>query len=984
MRSNKFRLKGMFTACMFFLVTGFMFSQKLEYKWEKTTSNGYSYEYVTHDPMKTRFFTLDNGLQVVLSENHRTPRIAVNIAVRTGSNTDPREHTGLAHYLEHILFKGTDKFGSLDWDREKPLLDKIEALYETYNSTQDTLLRKEIYQEIDKVSNEAAKYAIAGEYDKLMTEIGSEGTNAHTWMEETVYKENIPSNAIDKFLKIQAERFRKPVVRLFHTELEAVYEEKNRSLDNDGRKMNEVMNDALFPTHNYGQQTTIGTIEHLKNPSITAIKQYYDTYYVPNNMAIIMVGDFDADQMIKKVDEHFSYMRPKPVEAYDPAPEKPMDSPLVREVYGPSPEHIRLVWRSPAAYTKDAQVLNLITSILNNGKAGLFDININQKQKVQGAYSGLMQYKDYGVFMVGGGPKQGQNLEQVKTILLEELEKLKKGNFDLDLLKAIVANYKLDEQEALKSNDSRLNALLNVYIKSNNTAWDKDVAYLSSMARLTKEDIVRVANTYLSENYLTLYKRQGEDKNMVKVDKPPITPIETNAGKESPYVQAIKQMEVAPIAPKWIDFQKDLDIDRVGPTDLFYIQNMENDLFTMEYRFGMGSYNSKYLSIALNYLNYLATDSYTAEEINKKLYALASNYRTNVSSEMTRITITGLQENFREVVGLIEHIIRNCKPDEEALAKLKERIMKGRSDSKLEKRAILYGLTNYATYGAKNPFNDVLSNEEILAMTPGQLTDILHGLFDFEHDVIYYGPKTKEELKSTLNSIHSFPDAFKPYPEQTTYTYKSQDRNRVLFAHYDMVQSEIQWIRNTEKYDPEKEPMINLFNAYFGGGMGSVVFQTIRESKALAYATYAQYAIPSKEEQMFRMLAYVGSQSDKMLQAVDAMDELLDELPLNREEIRAKKAAIKQTIATQRIVEIEPIYHYLEAKEKGVEYDMRKKVHDSMDDITLHDIQLFHKEKLADKPYTYCIIGSEERISEGDLNTIGEVEKLTLEEIFGY
>lgn len=984
MKSNSFRLKGMLTACIVFLVSGWALSQKVEYEWEKATSNGYSYEYVTHDPMKTRFYTLDNGLKVVLSENHRTPRIAVNIAVRTGSNSDPKEHTGLAHYLEHILFKGTDKFGSLDWEKERPLLNKIEALYEKHNATQDTAMRKKIYQQIDSMSQIASQYAIAGEYDKLMTDIGSEGTNAHTWMEETVYKENIPSNAIDKFLAVQAERFRNPVVRLFHTELEAVYEEKNRSLDNDGRKMNEVMNDALFPTHNYGQQTTIGTIEHLKSPSITAIKKYYETYYVPNNMAVIMVGDFDADEMIKKVDEHFSYMRPKPFEAYDPAPEKPMESPLEKEVYGPSPEQIRLAWRSPAAYTKDAEALNLITAILNNGKAGLFDININQKQRVQGAYSWLLQYKDHGVFMVGGGPKQGQTLEEVKTILMAELEKLKKGDFDQDLLNAIVANYKLQEQEALKSNNSRLNALLNVFIKSNNSAWANDVASLDTMSELTKEDIVKVANAYLSENYLTLYKRQGEDENVVKVVKPPITPIETNAGKESQYVQSIKQMEVAPIRPKWINFEKDLDIDKVGPADLFYIQNTENDLFTMEYRFEMGSYHNKYLPLALSYLNYLSTDTYTSEEINTKLYALASNYRASASSELTRVTFTGLQENFAEVVSLFEHVIQNCKPDEEALTKLKERILKGRSDSKLEKRNILQGLTNYATYGPNNPFNDVLSNEEILTMTSQQLIGILQGLLDFEHNVIYYGPMPKRELKSSLTSLHSFPGSFEPYPEKTTYTYTTQDKNRVLFADYDMVQSEIQWIRNVENYDAEKEPVIKLFNAYFGGGMGSVVFQTIRESKALAYATYAHYAIPSKNERMFRMMAYVGSQSDKMLQAVDAMDDLLDELPLNKKEFIANKAAIKQSIATQRVVEIEPIYHYFEAKEKGLDYDMRKKVYEAIDDITLNEVRQFHKEKLADKPYTYCIIGSQERISEDDLKKIGEVEKLTLEEIFGY
>ena len=286
------------------------------FEWKQSDANGYTYKYVTGDPMGTRFYTLKNGLSVILSKNTKEPRIAFRLAVRAGSNHDPKDHTGLAHYLEHLLFKGTDKYGSLDWAKEKPLLDKIENLYEQYNSTKDEAKRTEIYKEIDRVSGEAARFAIAGEYDKLMKSIGSQRTNAHTFVEETVYEEDIPSNAIDKFLTIQAERFRNPIMRIFHTELEAVYEEKNRGLDNDGSKMQEAMFTTLFPTHNYGLQSTIGTIEHLKNPSIKAIKAFYDTYYVPNNMAIIMAGDFDPDVLIKKIDRHFSYMKSIPVAEY--------------------------------------------------------------------------------------------------------------------------------------------------------------------------------------------------------------------------------------------------------------------------------------------------------------------------------------------------------------------------------------------------------------------------------------------------------------------------------------------------------------------------------------------------------------------------------------------------------------------------------------------------------------------------------------------
>src|SRR5580658_9472039 len=180
---------------------------KDKYVWRTDSSAGYTYRYVTNDPLQARVYTLANGLTVLLSANHKEPRVAVRIAVRAGSNTDPRDHTGLAHYLEHLLFKGTDRYGTLDWAKEKPYLDKIDALYEEYNSTKDPVVRRRIYHRIDSISGVASHYAIANEYDKLMADIGSQGSNAHTWVEETVYEEDIPAGAMDKFLAVQAERF---------------------------------------------------------------------------------------------------------------------------------------------------------------------------------------------------------------------------------------------------------------------------------------------------------------------------------------------------------------------------------------------------------------------------------------------------------------------------------------------------------------------------------------------------------------------------------------------------------------------------------------------------------------------------------------------------------------------------------------------------------------------------------------------------------
>ena len=426
-----------------------------DYQWKEAQSGGYTYRYVTNDPTNARFYTLKNGLTVILSPTNKEPRVQCYVAVRAGSKTDPATNTGLAHYLEHLLFKGTDKYGSLDWAKEKVELDKIDALYEKYNKTKDPAQRKEIYKEIDRVSGIASKYAIANEYDKMMSAMGAQGTNAFTSFEQTVYTDDVPANALDKYIAVQAERFRNPVLRIFHTELEAVYEEKNRSLDNDGRLVLETLLANLFKKHNYGQQTTIGTVEHLKNPSLIEIRKYFNTYYVPNNMAVILSGDFNPDHAIAKIDKAFSYMKEKSVPEYTFAPEDAITSSVIKEVVGPDAESVTIAFRLPSNQDKDAALANLVGSILTNGKAGLIDLNLVKKQKLlkASAYSYLLV--DHGLLYISASPSQGQSLEDVKKLVLNEIENLKKGNFDDDLIPSIVNNIKKHKIQQTESYGDR-------------------------------------------------------------------------------------------------------------------------------------------------------------------------------------------------------------------------------------------------------------------------------------------------------------------------------------------------------------------------------------------------------------------------------------------------------------------------------------------------------------------------------------------------
>ncbi|MFN8242633.1 MAG: insulinase family protein [Ferruginibacter sp.] len=970
------------------LLTGLLFlsvaamAQTGSYEWKTATSGGYTYKYVTNDPAKARFYTLKNGLTVILSPTSKDPRIQCYVATKAGSKTDPADHTGLAHYLEHMLFKGTDKYGSLDWAKEKPELDKIDALYEEYNHTTDPAQRAAIYHRIDSVSGVASKYAIANEYDKMMSSMGAQGTNAFTSFEQTVYTDDVPSNAIDKYLAVQGERFRNPVLRIFHTELEAVYEEKNRGLDNDGRKVFEKLFAELFKNHNYGKQTTIGTIEHLKNPSLTEIRKYFNTYYVPNNMGVIMSGDFNPDEMIKKVDATFSYMQNKAVPKYSFEPEQPITAPILTEVVGPDAENVTIGFRLPGNKSKDVLLADLVGQILTNGKAGLMDLNLVKKQKLLSASASAFTLIDYGVLFMQGRPTLGQSLDEVKALMLGEIDNLKKGNFDDNLITSIINNQKKNKILATESYGSRANDLMDAF--TNELDWKEQVAYTDMLSRLTKKDIVDFANKYFGDNYVCILKRKGEDKNVVKVDKPPITPVETNRDAQSEFVKKVNNMPATLVKPVWIDYNKDLQKSTIGPAQVLYVQNKDNSIFRLRYRFDVGTWNNKKLSLAAQYLQFLGTDKMSTEEITKAFYKIACSFTVTANTEYTMVTIEGLQDNFSTAVKLFEDLLKNCKGDENALKSLKARLTKSRTDAKANKGAIMNGLVSYARFGNKNPFNYVLSDEELKNITADELVGILHDLNNYSHKILYYGPQPLEQFTAGLKANHSIPASFKVAGEKAKFTPVEQTNNQILFADYNMVQSEIRWVRNGAIYNADKEPVVDIFNNYFGGGMGALVFQTIRESKALAYSTFAFFAKPDKKEDPFYTLAYVGCQADKFNESIVAMNELLNDLPNVEENIKFARAGIKKDIETERITQDGIIFNYLTAQQKGLNEDIRKKIYAAVDKIGYNELKAFHSQYIANKPYTYCIVASEKKLSADDMKKYGEFKKLSLEEIFGY
>lgn len=955
-----------------------------------TACSDYKYEKVAGDPLKTRIYTLDNGLKVYMTVNKETPRIQTYIAVKVGAKNDPAETTGLAHYFEHLMFKGSQKFGTSDYAAEAPLLDQIEALFEVYRSTEDPAERKKIYAQIDQISQEASKYAIPNEYDKLMSAIGASGTNAWTSFDETVYTEDIPSNQVENWAKIQSDRFANNVIRGFHTELETVYEEYNMSLTRDGNKAYYGILELLHPNHPSGQHSVLGTQEHLKNPSITNIKNFYKTYYVPNNMAICMSGDFDPDQTIAIIDKYFGSLQPNPELPKFSFPEaEPITSPKVKDVYGNDAAFLYMGWRTGGGMScEEAHIQELVSSILNNDKCGLIDVNLAQQQKVLYGFSSSQLDADLGSLILGGAPKQGQTLEEVRDLLLAEVVKLRNGEFDEALISSTISNLKLNKMHQLDSNNGRAYQYVSNFI--NGLEWAEQVKELDKMSRITKEDVVAWANKYLGDNnYVIVYKREGEDKNQKKIDKPAITPIATNRDAKSDFLTEIQTAEVAPIEPVFVDFKRDMAIGKMKSHDIevLYKQNTANDIFTLLYVYELGSTDNPKLNPAIQYFELLGTDSKSLEQIQSEFYALACDFNISINRNRTYVSITGLGDNMAQAIALAEEYMSNVEGNDEVLAELKKDILKSRADSKLNQNANHSALRTYAMYGPEMVKAMTLTNQQLEALTSEELIAEVKSLQGLKHRVMYYGPLSQRELTAQLEKSHNVAETLvDPEQSKVIHYIKPTPENRVLLAHYDAKQIYYtQYSKRAEdKFSTDNDAMIMLYNTYFGGGMNAIVFQEMREARGLAYSSWANLAEYFYAEDGYAYTAFIATQNDKMQQAMEAFAEIINEMPESQNAFDIAKQSILSSLATERVIKEDVLWHYLAAKNKGVDYDRNAAIYEQVKNMTLEDVVAFQQKWIKDRNYTYCILGDKSDLDLKYLRKIGDVEFVSQEEIFGY
>lgn len=936
---------------------------------------------VPGDPMGVVVRRLPNGLTVMLSPNHEEPRIETWITTRAGSAKDPADATGMAHYLEHMNFKGTSALGTTDWAKEKPHLDRITELYDRLFSTTGADERAAIYREIDAENQAASQVEVPNELDTLYDTLGFRGLNAFTNDDQTSYTVNIPSNRLETWATVEAARFRDPVYRLFQSEIEAVYEEKNRGMDDKNRNTYETLRRALYPEHPYGTQPTLGTVEHLKNPSLTKMYGFFHRWYVPGNMVVALAGDFDPAEALAVLERTLGAWEPKEFPA---DPSHPIPAPKGRkfvEMVHEAEETVWLAWLTVPETHPDRDALLLADMMLDNNRTGLINVNLGQKQATLSANASHSFQNESGYEMLTGVPKQGQTLEEVEALLLEQVRLLKEGAFTEDDMAAVVTDFEIGQKRELESNRARVAAMTDAYLVQR--PWEWRVRQLDRLRSLKKADVVRAANAWFGSDFVCVYRRNGKPE-LPKIPKPPFTPVKIAADRHSPWFQEIAAMPAAPLEPRFLEKGRDWQETSLPTGTLLAAKNPMNDLFQITFTVDVGTDTDPRLSMALALLEFGGAGEMDDVAFKRRLYALGTSIGAGAGRQESTISIEGLDAHLEESLDLLRrHFAEPTGAGQDDLDALVARTIESRAKQKIQQPVVAQALNRYALRGADSDSLVAPRNETLQSWKAGDLLGAARSVWDWRRTALYVGTRPADEVAKLLSLPPLAGGETKEPPARKPIAYVVPEKPRVLLVPKQGAQAQVAIFFPDGVYDREKVPLHRFYDEYMGGSMGGVVFQEIRESRSLAYAVGSSYRDGGWKGDPNVFLGSLGTQADKTLEATEVFLRIIKEFPASETRRAGVARSLDESYRTGRTPFRAIPGTVLAWRRLGLESDPRPWNWERVKALTLEDLVAFAG-RWKSMPYTVAIVGDTARFDRARLESFGEVVEMKPDDLFAW
>jgi len=927
-------------------------------------------------------YKLENGLTVYLNQDLNASEVFGMTITKAGSKNDAADATGMAHYQEHMLFKGTTQLGTTDWEKEKVHIDKIFELYDKLGKTTDEEERKAIQKQINEESIKANEYAIPNEFSNVLNSMGSKNINAGTGPDETVFYNSFPPNQLEKWLELYAHRLKEPVFRGFQSELEVVYEEKNMYSDQFMSNLLEEFQKNFFKNHPYGQQTTIGTIDDLKNPSLTKMYEFFKTYYVANNMALILSGNFDPEIAKPMIEKTFGQLEAREVPEPKVWKEEAFEGREFAEAKL-SPIKLGLLgFRTVTEGHPDKVALDIANNILSNyNQSGLFDdLSIDNKLMYAGVIP--LPYKDHGATIIFFVPKIiGQKLESAEELIFEQLDKLKKGEFEDWKVEASKEDLYVDFQFSIEDPEGKAYLISDAFTRG--VKVEEVFSYPEKIKSITKEDVIRVANKYYGKDFLAFYSKMGFSKPE-KIDKPEYKAVVSNTDAKSEFKKYLENLPFTKTEPKYVDLKKDIiSEDLQENVHFYYVENPVNDIFSFEIKFGAGKREIPLLDYAGDIMNYAGTETKTTKELKQEFSKIGCSYSVYSNDDYTSISIEGVEESFPKALVLINELINKPVLDESKLSNIIENTQADRKMEKSEADGVADALFEFVKYDQKSDYIDRLTMKEIKALTTDQLVSAFVSTTTFETEIHYTGKKSASDVAVTIRKNLDFNKKYKGSKSPQDRELKEYTENTIYLVNKKKaLQSKIYFYANQDNYKPEQQAYIDAFKMYFGGGFSGIVLQEIREYRSLAYSAGATIRTPKNINGQSYFMGYIGTQADKTLTALETFNDLVREMPEKTDRL----PMIKDYLMQSSIID-KPNFRNLSTqaiswKNKGFNDDPAKIKAKTYENLTFNDIVEFNKKNLKNKPMVIAIVGDKKRMDLDELKKYGKIIEIKEKKLF--
>ena len=928
---------------------------------------------------------LKNGLTVWLNEDHSQPKVFGAVVVKAGAKDCP--DTGIAHYFEHMMFKGTDKIGTVDYDAEKTLLDSIALKYDELAATEDEAARSQIQKEINELSIRSSDYVIPNEFNRLISKYGGSGLNAATSYDATIYFNTFSPQYMSQWAEINSERLLNPVFRLFQSELETVYEEKNMYGDFIGGPVKDRLLARYFAPHPYAYPI-IGSTKNLKNPRLTEMRKFFEEYYVASNMGLILSGDFDTEAVLPVLEKTFSRIRPGEAPKHDIVALPPFKGKEKMKIKFPVPlvKAMGMGFRGVPANHEDQVALAVAVNMLNNANGTGFLDKLMVDRKIMASMAMNESMNEAGILAVAVIPKlMFQTYGGAEKLVWKEINRVKEGDFSDEIFNSLKQEQRRQYASNLENIDSRARIMMSLY--SQGKSWEDYLQEVSGIDALTKEDVVRVARKYFSENYLCVTKTTGKypKDNLTKPDFSPIVPKNSEASSE--YAKQLEQLPVQEVKPRFIDFQKDVETVSLTPlATLYATANPVTDIFTLNLVYQVGTLEQPKLMHLANYLQFLGTDSLSFHEFRTRLQVLGSTISFDATDKQFFMRITGFDKHFKETVQLAGDFIRHVKADDKQIrqvindAKVTEKVFFESSDN------IANALLEKVKYGEQSRFLTKLSLSEVKKLKGKELLDAFVQVRQTECDLLYCGTlpvaQVREEIEAFLPLKEITVAVNAPYHRDA----KKYDKPTVYFMDMPTASQSIVYgyAKGEVTDDAWSRHAARLFSVYFGGDMSSLMFQEIREFRSLAYRVSGRYILPPHklEGKAGEFVTMLSTQSDKTLDALGIMNSLIHEMPEKEERI----STVKQSIVNQVNNDF-PSFREVPEKvagfrRNGFDNDPSEALLSGISDMDMKDIIRFYRHNVRLKPVVYVIVGNSRRIDMKQLETYGNVIRLRKKDIY--